>query len=164
MTFIGDTLFDNMCPDQAFDTPWRAFRLHMGQHFTFPGLYITDMQDLIRRMRESARRLTTLAGAPVMGDVPIVPAGPGDTDDYFRIVLTHPWDTGVQFEMVEIQPVFARSTFVEVDPRHDVGWMPADPPPETVGAEQASHHTLVVEDEAACLSFLVDACGASVIH
>ncbi|MGU3436443.1 hypothetical protein ACNHUS_25945 [Actinomycetes bacterium M1A6_2h] len=160
---IGDVLIDNMCPDHRFDTAVRQYLLLAGERFTFPALYVTDMHDFIYKMQARGFRLTSLKGQPVDTEPPIVQLSPHTVIDALRIVVTHPWDTGVQFEIVEVESDFARQSFVAQDPRFDDDWIPEVPPANALGAQCASHHTLVVDDPRACVDFLVEVCGGEVV-
>jgi hypothetical protein len=152
-TMVGDVLFDNMAPEHAYGSRFRLFRLLVGQHFTFPCFYSVDIRDFIHMARRRGHRITSLFGDPILG-------APLRSDVGSAIVMTHPWDTGIEFEIYQWgSPEVAKRADVRFDP----DWQLEPPSPNSVGAEHAAHHTLVVDDETLCLNFLVDQCGATMI-
>src|SRR5438045_1142485 len=97
--------------------------------------------------------MVRLVGDPILG-------APLTTDAGSTVILTHPWDTGIEFEIYHWASL---ETAARADVRFDPEWRLEPPSENSVGAQYASHHTLVVDDEAKTLHFLVDLCGATAI-
>jgi hypothetical protein len=150
---VGDVVFDNMSPDHSYGSVFRTFRLLVGEHFTFPCFHVSDMQDLVYKMRTKGGRLTGILGEPITGSPSLTSKG--------AISLTHPWETGVEFELFEFE---SDAAGLESDPRLDPAWVLAPPPADSVGAEYSSHHTLVVDEPSATVDFLVGMCGGTVFR
>lgn len=161
---IGDVAHDNMCPDQEQATALRQFRLSSGEHWFPPGLLVDDMQDLVYQMRHRrGMRIGSIFGEPVLGTPSSVSApgaaGPPDS----LIGFAHPWEAGLEWELVELDPVAGGAIVAQwPHPQLVDGFTWPEAPSDSVGVVRHSHHTVVAEDPAPTVGFLVDVLGGRV--
>jgi len=158
-TMIADTWIENVCPDQRWETPLRAQSHTIGDHWNTPGLDVEDMQDAVYQLstRHGVRLTAMGTGAPILGAPHPLQTRADWPDDHFSAVteaFTHPWDTGVMWVLVQ----FAQDART-VDPRDDdESSAPARESDDPLSIERSSHHTIVVDDPATSVRFLVDMC------
>jgi hypothetical protein len=167
--FVGDLCLDTICPEQDYDSSLREFRFRVGEHWSWPSVYIEDMQDCIYQLHDRhGLRLRSFNApkGPVVGLPAVVAPSTNlsETMDVLRIVFTHPWETGIEWELLEIEPDFAQSNFTGLDGRWEREWSFQPPPPSSIGAEYHSMHTVVADDATLAARFLVDVCGGQVFH
>lgn len=161
---IGDVAHDNMCPDQEYSTALRQFRLSSGEHWFPPGLLVDDMQDLVYQLRHRrGLRVGSIFGEPVLGTPSSVgapgAAGPPDA----VIGFTHPWEAGLEWELVELDPDAGGAIVAQwPHPQLVAGFRWPAPARDSVRAARHARHTVVTEDPAPAVSLLCDVLGGRV--
>ncbi len=161
---IGDVAHDNMCPDQDQGTAMRQFRWSSGEHWFPPGLLVDDMQDLIYQLRgRRGLRIGSIHGDPVLGPPASVDApGAGGPPDAL-IGFAHPWEAGLEWELVELDPVAGGAIVAQwPHPQLVPGFRWPAPPRDSVRARHHAAHVIVTDDPGPAISFLCDVLGGRV--
>lgn len=149
---VADVPVEVTEPNRAYASLKRQFLRLVGPHWSTCVLYVDDMDECIRHLREGlGLRLTDPDGSPV--DEPAPATQP------VRAVYTDPAQTGIDFGLLSVDPDFAATDrwWTLMDPRRSGGWAPAEPPARSVGAVRHSQHVLVTDDARPAVDFLVGA-------
>ncbi|MDF5752856.1 VOC family protein [Spongiactinospora sp. TRM90649] len=159
-TFIGDVPIEATSPNLAYATPKRMFLQLAGNHWSPAVFWIDDALDFthLTGLRHGYRYTHLMDGKPVEGV-------PENRPEHAIHLYSNPFQTGVDwgmYEMDENSPN-TKATYRNVDPFEEAGSY--TPPPardDVVSVVRHAQHSVVTDDPAKTLRFLVDALGGEV--
>jgi catechol 2,3-dioxygenase-like lactoylglutathione lyase family enzyme len=156
LAVVADTCIENISPEQTHLSQFRMYLDIVGNHWFFPCFYVADMQDAVYQLHHRHRIRLTASGT----GFPVVGQPPGS--NLRTLLYTHPADTGIMWEFWEGEQEWFRTSPL-ADPRMKPGWTLTPPAPDDpLGVEYLAHQTVVVQDPALSLKFLVEICGGRI--